>query len=136
MEAHETASDFRTEDGPARVLVADDHPDTRIILRHYLEAMGFDVEEAHDGAEALALIRADHPDAVVLDIQMPQMDGIQVLRALRADVRTHDIPVLALSAHAFAEDVFEINAAGANTYIAKPANPRDVVVAIRALIDK
>ena len=136
MEAHEIADQFQTDVGPARVLVADDHPDTRIILRHYFEAMGFDVEEAHDGAEALALIRADHPDAVVLDIQMPQMDGIQVLRALRADARTQDIPVLALSAHAFAEDVLEINAAGANTYIAKPANPRDVVVAIRALIDR
>ena len=56
------------------ILVADDHEDTRVILRHYFEAMGYDVVEAHDGEQTLASMKVSHPDAVVLDIQMPQ-DG-------------------------------------------------------------
>lgn len=130
---------YELEESPralAQVLIADDHSDTRIILRHYLEAMGFDVREAHNGVEALAEIRAARPDALVLDIQMPYMDGFAVLRALRADQALKDLPVLALSAHAFIEDVKEISTAGADTYMSKPANPRDVVAAIRTLVDR
>ena len=67
------------------ILVADDHEDTRVILRHYFEAMGYDVLEAQDGEQALASMKVSHPHAVVLDIQMPRMDGIQVLRAVRGD---------------------------------------------------
>ncbi|MGH7664456.1 MAG: response regulator [Gemmatimonadaceae bacterium] len=118
----------------SRVLIADDHMDTRVILRHYFEAMGFEVCEASNGSEALECLRGDRPDAVVLDIQMPQMDGIAVLKAVRADEELHDIPVLALSAHALADEVRNIIAAGADRYLAKPANPKDVVSAVRELI--
>jgi CheY-like chemotaxis protein len=116
------------------VLVADDHFDTRLILRHYLEAMGHRVFEAADGAEALRVVRAEKPDAVVLDIQMPVMDGIQVMRVIRADPELASLPVLALSAHALSEEVREITAAGADRYLAKPAHPRDVHTLLRALV--
>ena len=118
-----------------RILIADDHPDTRLILRDYFEAKGFDVCEAHNGEEALACIRAARPDAVVLDIQMPRMDGIQVLREVRSDADLRDLKILALSAHAFAEDVREISNAGADSYLAKPADPRTVIEAVRSLIE-
>jgi CheY-like chemotaxis protein len=117
-----------------RILIADDHPDTRLILRDYFEAKGFDVCEANNGEEALACIRASRPDAVVLDIQMPRMDGIQVLRVVRGDDDLRDLKILALSAHAFAEDVREISNAGADSYLAKPADPRTVIEAVRTLI--
>ena len=72
------------------ILVADDHEDTRVILRHYFEAMGYNVLEAHDGEQTLASMKGEHPDAVVLDIQMPRMDGIEVLRAVRGALRRED----------------------------------------------
>lgn len=118
----------------ARVLIADDHVDTRIILRHYFEAMGFIVSEAADGREALACVRDDRPDAVVLDIQMPHLDGIGVLREIRGDAGLSNLPVLALSAHAMVEEVREIIEAGADRYLAKPADPKEVIAAIRALL--
>ena len=119
---------------PARILVVDDHEDTRVILRHYLEAMGYEVREAHDGEEALATLHTALPDAVVLDIQMPRMDGIAVLRAVRADGALRALPVLALSAHALADEVRQIREAGADSYISKPADPKSVVRAIKELI--
>jgi CheY-like chemotaxis protein len=117
-----------------RILIADDHSDTRVILRHYFEAKGFVVSEAHNGVEALASMREARPDAVVLDIQMPHMDGIAVLREVRRDSALRDLPILALSAHAFAEDVREISEAGADRYMAKPADPRAVIDAVRELL--
>ncbi|HUF25594.1 MAG TPA: response regulator [Gemmatimonadaceae bacterium] len=117
-----------------RVLIVDDHIDTRVILRHYFEAKGFAVCEATNGEEALECLRAERPHAMVLDIQMPKLDGIGVLRAIRGDEQLRDLPVLALSAHALVEEVREITRAGADDYIAKPADPRDVMAAVRTLL--
>ncbi len=102
------------ETGAGHILIVDDHPDTRIILRHYFEAKGFNVREAHDGIEALAEMRASRPDAVILDIQMPHLDGIGVLKAVRSDEVLREIPILALSAHALSDEVQRIKDAGAS----------------------
>ena len=118
------------------VLIADDHFDTRVILRHYFEAMGFRVSEAGNGEEALECMHAERPDALVLDIQMPKLDGIGVLRALRADPALADLKVLALSAHAMVGEVREITLAGVDRYMAKPADPRDVLDAVCGLIGR
>ncbi len=115
------------------VLIADDHVDTRVVLKHYLEAYGFDVCEAVDGADALVMMRQEHPDAVILDVQMPRMDGMAVLRAMRADVELHDMPVLMLSGDAQCADAREATAAGANECLSKPAHPRAVFEAVRFL---
>ena len=117
------------------ILVVDDHEDTCVILRHYLEAMGYEVREAHDGEEALATLHVARPDAVVLDIQMPRLDGIGVLRAVRLDVELRTLPILALSAHALADEVRQIREAGADAYLSKPADPKSVVAALRKLIE-
>jgi two-component system cell cycle response regulator DivK len=118
------------------ILVADDHEDTRVILRHYFEAMGYNVLEAHDGEQTLESMKDSHPDAVVLDIQMPRLDGIQVLRAVRGNGTLRDIKILALSAHALSDEVRQIREAGADAYLAKPADPKAVLDAVRALIDR
>jgi CheY-like chemotaxis protein len=115
-------------------LIADDHVDTRVVLKHYLEAYGFDVCEAADGADALEMMRHERPDAVILDIQMPRMDGISVLRAMRADTDHHDMPVLMLSGDTQCADIREATAAGANDCLTKPAHPRAVFEAVRTLM--
>jgi CheY-like chemotaxis protein len=124
------------DDRKQTILVADDHEDTRVILRHYFEAMGYAVLEAHDGEQTLASMKGSHPDAVVLDIQMPRMDGIQVLRAVRGDGTLRDIKILALSAHALSDEVRQIREAGADAYLAKPADPKTVLDAVRSLMDR
>lgn len=116
------------------VLIADDHVDTRVVLKHYLEAFGFDVCEAVDGEDALEIMRHDRPDAVILDVQMPRMDGIEVLRAMRADSNLQDLPVLMLSGDFGCSDSQEATAAGANDCLSKPAHPRAVFEAVRTLV--
>ena len=123
-------------DRATQILVADDHEDTRVILRHYFEAMGFEVREACDGEETLAELNESLPDAVVLDIQMPKVDGIAVLRAVREDGALQRVPILALSAHALSDEVRQIREAGADAYLSKPADPKSVVAAVRELIHR
>jgi CheY-like chemotaxis protein len=125
-----------TNERKKTILVADDHEDTRVILRHYFEAMGYAVLEARDGEETLASMKGSHPDAVVLDIQMPRLDGIQVLRAVRGNGTLRDIRILALSAHALSDEVRQIRDAGADAYLAKPADPKAVLDAVRSLMDQ
>jgi EAL domain-containing protein (putative c-di-GMP-specific phosphodiesterase class I)/DNA-binding response OmpR family regulator len=105
---------------PMRILVADDEPDLRELLRINLEAQGHEVLMASDGTEALALATARRPDLIVLDIMMPGLDGLEVLRALRQDPANADLPVVLLSARGSDNEIFEGWSSGANYYITKP----------------
>ena len=118
-----------------RVLVADDDPDIRFILRANLEAEGMAVDEAPDGVQALALAAGLRPDVLVLDVMMPGRDGLDVLAALRADPATADMPVLVLSAKAGDGDIWEGWRAGADIYLTKPFEVDLVVKHVRALAD-
>jgi CheY-like chemotaxis protein len=124
----------RTSEPAAEILVADDHEDTREILRAYFTAHGFRVREAKNGEEALAELEKACPDAVVLDIRMPKVDGLTVLRTVRANCGLRHVPILALSAHALPEEVREIAEAGTDAYLAKPAEPRAVLQAVHSLL--
>ncbi|TMC00484.1 MAG: response regulator transcription factor [Chloroflexi bacterium] len=113
------------------ILVVDD--DTKILnlVRAYLEREGFAVITASDGRAALAAVRESHPRLVVLDVMLPELDGIAVLRALR---ESSNIPVLMLSARgAIADRVYGINE-GADDYLAKPFSPAELVVRIKAIL--
>ena len=79
---------------PARILVVDDVADNVEILRMRLSALGYDVDEANDGEQALAKVAADPPDLVLLDIMMPGMSGIDVLSLIRSEPATRDLPVV------------------------------------------
>jgi CheY-like chemotaxis protein len=116
------------------VLVVDDHEDTRIILREYLSAHGYRVREASNGEEAIAELRRACPDVMVLDIRMPKVDGLTVLRSVRGDARLCSLPVLALSAHALPDEMREISEAGTDAYLTKPAEPREILYAVRSLL--
>lgn len=113
------------------VLVVDDDPDLRMLANMQL-ADGFDVIQAETGEQALKLAAAETPDVILLDIMMPGMDGSQVLTALSEDPATRDIPVIFLSALGSTEDRVRGLERGATDYIAKPAEPRELVARVGA----
>jgi len=112
-----------TTPGRSLILIADDRPSSRELLRLVLERAGYAVIEAEDGEQALAVARAENPDLILLDLQMPGLDGYGVLSALRRDRRFLHLPVLALTASAMRGDRERILAAGFTDYLAKPAGP-------------
>lgn len=117
------------------VLVVDDQPDVRELYRVNLELAGYEVVEAADGAHAVdAIWRDRQPDAILLDLMMPGMDGWQVLETLRNDEAKRHIPVVVLTACASGDDQARSFSAGASEYVCKPFHPRTIVNVIeRAL---
>ena len=114
-----------------RILIADDEPEIRDLLRLYLENEHYEVIEAQDGQQALELLRSETPDMCVLDIMMPKMDGYHMLQELRKE---SNIPVLILSAKdADSEKILGLNL-GADDYLAKPFNPLEAVARVNSNI--
>ena len=114
----------------ARVLVIDDEPAIRNILRSTLEASGFEVVLADDGLRGIGAARRQRPDAIVLDLMMPVMDGHTVLDVLRADEKTRYLPVIVLSALTQKAVQDRCRARGVASFIAKPFDPADVAAAL------
>jgi len=108
------------------ILVADDNLPSRELMREVLEASGHRVVEATNGREALDLIRRDPPDIVFLDLQIPVLDGICVVRQLRSDERFRRLPAVAVTASAMLGDRELAIAAGFDSYISKPINLNEV----------
>ena len=107
----------------ARVLVIDDEPDVRWLLRLSLERVGHEVLLAEDGLRGVAMAQRQRPDAIVLDLMMPVMDGYGVLDALAKDGRTSSLPVLVLTAKAIPEEEERVTKAGARRFLTKPFDP-------------
>nr|MBP7546435.1 response regulator [Corallincola sp.] len=105
-----------------RLLVVEDQPINREVLAAMLARCGVEVVEAVNGAEALAMVEQMTIDLVLMDIQMPVMDGLTATRAMRADARWRGLPIIGLSANAFAEDRAQSLAAGMNDYLTKPVD--------------
>jgi len=102
-----------------KVAVVDDNSDNRLIIRTILEDQ-YEILEFASGIEAIEGFRTNRPDVVILDISLPEMDGTEILRRLRDDPQLHDLPVIALTAHAMVGDREKYLAAGFNDYVAKP----------------
>jgi DNA-binding response OmpR family regulator len=115
----------------ARVLVVDDEPHIRAVLRGYLAADGFEVVEAADGAAALSAVRDERPDLVLLDVMLPGIDGLEVLRRLRA---CGDVYVILVTARAEEVDKLVGLGVGADDYITKPFSPREVAARVKAVL--
>jgi two-component system response regulator CpxR len=113
------------------ILIADDDTELCELLREYLGLEGFEVRLAHDGEQALAESRRPGLDAMVLDIMMPRMNGIDVLRSLRKE---SELPVIMLTARGDDLDRIIGLELGADDYLAKPANPRELLARIRAIL--
>ena len=114
----------------AHILVVDDEPEIVELVALALERAGHRVSRANGGQEAVTQAAAEPPDAVILDVMMPNMDGLAVLRTLRDGPATQDIPVLLLSAKAHSIDIEVGMKAGAAGYITKPFRPAKVVAEI------
>ncbi|TMD60770.1 MAG: response regulator transcription factor [Chloroflexi bacterium] len=114
-----------------RVLVVDDEPKITQLVRDYLERGGFAVTTASDGTSALALARSERPDLVILDLGLPDKDGLDVTRALRRD---SSIPLIVLTARAEESDRLVGLELGADDYVTKPFSPKELVARVRAVL--
>jgi len=112
-----------------KLLIAEDNEFSRQILTRRLQNRGFEVLTAANGRDAVALVRREHPDIVLMDLDMPVMDGHAAIRALKSDPRTFRIPIIVVSAHVSPEDVTEAMRSGCYAFEAKP-------VVLRRLLDR
>lgn len=120
--------------GRARVLVVDDFEDARELYSAYLAHLGYEVETANDGAQAVARARADRPDVIVMDLAMPVMDGWQAARELRGHDDTAHVRIIALSGHTTAENRRLAEEAGCDRFLSKPCLPSDLDRCIKELL--
>jgi PAS domain S-box-containing protein len=124
-----------TDDGRPRVLIADDNADMREYLTNLLRNSGYEVSDVADGRQALEAIRTQVPDLLISDVMMPELDGLELLAALRTDLRTAALPVLLLSARAGQEASIEGLQAGADDYLVKPFAAAELLARVRANIE-
>ena len=118
-----------------RILVVEDNEKNMKLFRDVLVATGFRTLEATTGGEAVDMASEHTPDLVLMDIQLPDLDGVQALQRLRADARTATIPIIALTAQAMRGDRERFLAAGFDDYVSKPVNVRDLVETVRQHCD-
>ena len=114
-----------------RILVIEDQADNRQILRDLLTNADFEVIDAVDGEAGLAAAAAHRPDLVLMDIQLPGIDGYEVTRRLKADTLLQAIPVIAVTSYALAGEADTARAAGCDAYIPKPYSPRELLAKVR-----
>jgi PAS domain S-box-containing protein len=119
---------------PPLVLLAEDNEANIITTSSYLEAMGYQILAARNGQEAIALAKAHQPDIILMDIQMPVMDGLEATRQIRLDLRLADIPIIAMTALAMAGDRDRCIAAGATEYLSKPVKLKELTAHIQKLL--
>jgi CheY-like chemotaxis protein len=118
------------------LLLVEDNEDNRIIYSTVLRHLGYTVLEALDGLQAIALARSELPDLILMDISIPEVDGWEATRILRQDPATKHIPIIALTAHALADDRERATMVGFTAYLAKPVEPRAVVAEVRRWIGR
>jgi len=117
------------------ILVVDDNVDNRELTQILLECEGFEVRMAEDAAQALRMLGAYRPKLILMDVQLPGMDGLDLTRRLRQDPSFQDVNIVALSAYAMAAEKENARAAGCDGYITKPINTRTFASAIRKYLD-
>jgi len=117
-----------------RILIVDDDRDILDVMRYHLEREGFAVAQAESGEEALAQALNDPPDAILLDLMLPKLDGLEVCRRLKADVRARRSQIVMVTAKGEEADVVVGLELGAADYIVKPFRPRELVARVRAVL--
>jgi two-component system phosphate regulon response regulator PhoB len=123
-----------TPDNNVKILIVDDEPDAVELVAYNLKQAGFQVVTAADGASALDKVHKHQPDLIVLDVMMPELDGLEVCKMLRKDSTTAGIPILMLTAKAAEVDRILGLELGADDYVTKPFSPRELVLRVRKLL--
>ena len=113
------------------ILVVEDQEDSRRILRDLLGNAGFELIEAESGEDALSAVMARRPDLILMDIQLPAMDGYEAARRIRSNPEMKELPIIAVTAYASAGDDAKALAAGCNAYVTKPFSPRALLAKVR-----
>jgi len=116
------------------VMVIEDEKEIRDLVRYNLEKAGYRVAAAADGEEGLRQLFASRPDALVLDLMLPGMNGLEIVRELRAEPITHDLPILVLTARSAEMDKLLGFEQGADDYLTKPFSPRELVARVKSLL--
>lgn len=120
--------------GPRTILVVDDFDDTRLLLRTWLERRGFRVIEAENGVEAVSQAENESPDLIIMDMQMPQLDGLAATRRIRGLKSLNTVPIVAVSAYGADQFREQALAAGCNEYVSTPFEPATLEGIIRSLV--
>jgi DNA-binding response OmpR family regulator len=118
-----------------KILVVDDHPATVGLISEVLMGEGFSVLSAENGPDGLALVEEEKPDLVILDVMMPVMSGLEVLRTLRGNPQTVYLPVVVLTGRDAHADVLEGWMGGADRYLTKPCGMEELVAAVKQMLD-
>ena len=116
------------------ILIVEDNENNRMLVRDVLQSRGYRTEETDTGEEGVRLAQTVRPALILMDIQLPGMNGMEALQLLRADAATREIPVMAVTASAMTHDRQKIMAAGFDAYQTKPLNVREFVDAVRAIL--
>lgn len=119
-----------------RILVVEDNPLNQELVCDILQAQGYRTFQAGNGNEAMSLAEKEHPDLILMDIQLPGADGLTITRTLKANPHTCDIKIIALTAHAMKGDDDKAIEAGCDDYIAKPINTRDFPKKIAVFLEQ
>ena len=114
-----------------RILVVEDQEDNRAILRDLLAHAGYEVVEVGDGEKALPAASAHRPDVILMDVQLPVLDGYEATRRIKADPVLKRIPIIVVTSYALGGDEAEARAAGCDAYMAKPFSPKALLAKVR-----
>ena len=114
-----------------RILVVEDQEDNRQIIRDMLAGTGYEIIEAENGEEALAAVAKERPDLILMDIQLPVMDGYTATRRIKADPALRSIPIIAVTSYALSGEDKKAREAGCDAYIPKPYSPRELLAKVR-----
>jgi two-component system, cell cycle response regulator DivK len=113
------------------ILIVEDQEDNRIILRRLLSKAGYDLIEAMNGEDGVALALSKRPDLILMDIQLPIVDGYEATRRIKSNAELRSIPVIAVTSYALSGDEAKARAAGCDAYVAKPFSPRQLLAKVR-----
>jgi len=117
-----------------QILVVEDQQDNRRILRDLLTSSGFDIIEAEDGQSGISAAKKHQPDLILMDIQLPVLDGYEATRQIKSDPELRSIPIIVVTSYALSGDEQKAREAGCDAYVTKPYRPRDLLAKIREFL--
>jgi len=124
----------KSTDGQRTILVVDDFDDTRLLLRTWLQRKGYQVVEAQNGQQAVAEAENSQPDLIIMDVEMPELDGLSATRKIRELPNSQEVPIVVVSAYGADQFRTEALAAGCNEYVSTPFEPEELEKLIQTLL--